>query len=127
MTITFLMQSIRNVFSCRLVEKCSSKGYGTKVEVKLIDGNLWLAQEQIVSLYNSSKSNISEHIKHILEEGGVDPRGNCLEIPNCSKGRRARSWKKHCLYPPRKPGQDKLSSVTPRTRLDSFHPWFGMA
>ena len=42
---------------------------GTKVEVKLIDGNLWLTQEQIVSLYNSSKSNISEHIKHILEEG----------------------------------------------------------
>ena len=42
---------------------------GTKVEVKLVDGNLWLTQEQIVSLYNSSKSNISEHIKHILEEG----------------------------------------------------------
>ena len=40
-----------------------------EVEVKLIDGNLWLTQEQIVSLYNSSKSNISEHIKHILEEG----------------------------------------------------------
>ncbi len=45
---------------------------GTKVEAKLIDGNLWLAQEQIVSLYNSSKSNISEHIKHILEEGELD-------------------------------------------------------
>ena len=45
---------------------------GTKVEVKLIDGNLWLTQEQIVALYNSSKSNISEHIKHILEEGELD-------------------------------------------------------
>ncbi|MBQ7242744.1 MAG: virulence RhuM family protein [Bacilli bacterium] len=47
----------------------NTESNGTKVEVKLIDGNLWLTQEQIVSLYNSSKSNISEHIKHILEEG----------------------------------------------------------
>lgn len=50
----------------------NTKSNGTKVEVKLIDGNLWLSQEQIVSLYNSSKSNISEHIKHILEEGELD-------------------------------------------------------
>ena len=35
----------------------------TKIEVKLIDGNVWLSQDQIVSLYQSSKSNISEHIK----------------------------------------------------------------
>lgn len=50
----------------------NTESNGTKVEVKLIDGNLWLSQEQIVSLYNSSKSNISEHIKHILEEGELD-------------------------------------------------------
>ena len=31
-----------------------------------------LVSKQIVSLYNSSKSNISEHIKHILEEVGLD-------------------------------------------------------
>ena len=50
----------------------NTESNGTKVEVKLIDGNLWLTQEQLVSLYNSSKSNISEHIKHILEEGELD-------------------------------------------------------
>lgn len=50
----------------------NTESNGTKVEVKLIDGNLWLTQEQIVSVYNSSKSNISEHIKHILEEGELD-------------------------------------------------------
>ena len=44
----------------------------TKIEVKLIDDNVWLTQEQIVNLYQSSKSNISEHIKHILEEGELD-------------------------------------------------------
>ena len=35
---------------------------------KMVDNNVWLNQEQLVNLYNSSKSNISEHIKHILEE-----------------------------------------------------------
>ena len=44
----------------------------TKIEVKLIDGNVWLSQDQIVNLYQSSKPNISEHIKHILEEGELD-------------------------------------------------------
>lgn len=42
------------------------------VEVKLIDNNVWLNQEQLTKLYNSSKSNISEHIKHILEEGELE-------------------------------------------------------
>lgn len=50
----------------------NTESNGTKVEAKLIDGNFWLTQEQIVSLYNSSKSNISEQIKHILKEGELD-------------------------------------------------------
>ena len=35
----------------------------------MIDNTVWLNQEQLVKLYNSSKSNISEYIKHIFEEG----------------------------------------------------------
>lgn len=42
------------------------------VEVKIVDNNVWLNQDQIVSLYQTSKSNISEHIKHILEEKELD-------------------------------------------------------
>lgn len=38
------------------------------IEVKMQDNAVWLNQEQLVKLYNSSKSNISEHIKHIFEE-----------------------------------------------------------
>lgn len=41
----------------------------TKIEVKLEDEMLWLAQAQMCELYQTSKSNISEHIKHIIEEG----------------------------------------------------------
>lgn len=38
------------------------------IEVKLEDNTVWLNQDELVKLYNSSKSNISEHIKHILDE-----------------------------------------------------------
>ena len=46
--------------------------YNNNVEVKLIDNNVWMTQDQLVSLYQSSKSNISDHIKHIISEGELD-------------------------------------------------------
>ena len=42
------------------------------IEVKIKDNTVWLNQEQLVKLYNSSKSNISEHIKHIIAEGELE-------------------------------------------------------
>lgn len=44
------------------------KNGNDNIEVKMQDNTVWLNQEQLVKLYNSSKSNISEHIKHILED-----------------------------------------------------------
>ena len=46
----------------------------TTLEVRVADETVWLSQSQIVELFASSKSNISEHIKNIyaqheLEEG----------------------------------------------------------
>lgn len=41
----------------------------TKIDVKLEDETLWLTQAQMCELYQTSKSNISEHVKHIFEEG----------------------------------------------------------
>jgi len=41
----------------------------TKIDVKLEDETLWLTQAQMCELYNTSKANVSEHIKHIFEEG----------------------------------------------------------
>lgn len=48
------------------------KNGNDNIEVKMKDNTVWLNQEQFVKLYNSSKSNISEHIKHIFEEGELD-------------------------------------------------------
>ncbi len=41
----------------------------TKVEVRLEEDTLWLTQAQMCELYGTSKSNVSEHIKHIFEDG----------------------------------------------------------
>ena len=44
----------------------------TQIEVRLENENVWLTQAQLVTLYQSSKANISEHIKHIFEEGELE-------------------------------------------------------
>ena len=36
------------------------------------DNTVWLNQEQLVKLYNSSKANISEHIKYIFLDGELE-------------------------------------------------------
>ena len=43
-----------------------------KIDVKLEGETVWLTQAQLVELYQSSKSNVSEHIKHIYEEGELE-------------------------------------------------------
>ena len=45
-----------------------NKDNNVSVNVRLEDENIWLTQANLVELYQSSKSNVSEHIKHILEE-----------------------------------------------------------
>ena len=43
-----------------------------KLEVRLEEETVWLTQAQIVELFQSSKANISEHIKNIYEQGELD-------------------------------------------------------
>ena len=44
----------------------------TKINVRFVDESVWLTQQQLVKLFDSSKANISEHIKNIYEEGELD-------------------------------------------------------
>ncbi len=44
----------------------------TRVSVRFADEDLWLTQAQLVEIYQTSKSNVSEHIKHIFEDGELD-------------------------------------------------------
>ena len=43
-----------------------------KIEVVLNDDTVWLPQSQIVQLFQSSKANISEHIKSIYQQNELD-------------------------------------------------------
>ena len=40
-----------------------------RLEVLLDEDTVWLTQAQMVELFQTSKANVSEHIKHIFEEG----------------------------------------------------------
>jgi len=44
----------------------------TVIDVKVEDETIWLTQNQIVDLFQSSKANISEHIKNIFESKELD-------------------------------------------------------
>lgn len=44
----------------------------TEIHVQLNGDTLWLTQNQIVELFQSSKANISEHIKHIFHSEELD-------------------------------------------------------
>lgn len=51
----------------------------THIEVKMEDETVWLTQAQLVQLYQTSKSNVSEHIKHIFEEGELEEEAVALQ------------------------------------------------
>lgn len=44
-----------------------------QIEVRVEDDTIWLTQTQIVSLFASSKANVSEHIKHIFLSKELEP------------------------------------------------------
>lgn len=44
----------------------------TKIDVKFEDESVQLTQARLCELYLTNKSNISEHIKHIFEEGELE-------------------------------------------------------
>ena len=73
----------------------------TNVEVKIQDETVWLTQQQMAELFQTSRTNVVEHIKHIYDEGELD------EISTCRKFRQVR-----------KEGQRKVAREIPFYNLD---------
>jgi hypothetical protein len=46
----------------------------TKLDVHLEEVTVWLSQAQLVELFGKAKGTISEHIKHIFEDGELDKK-----------------------------------------------------
>ena len=51
---------------------CQSADVCTKLDVRLENQTLWLNQKQLTELFGKAKGTISEHIKHIFEDGELE-------------------------------------------------------
>lgn len=49
----------------------------TCIEVRLEDETVWLSQQQMAELFQTARTNIVEHIRHIYEEGELDEASTC--------------------------------------------------
>lgn len=49
----------------------------TNIDVRFVDETVWLSQQQMAELFQSSRTNIVEHIQHIYEEGELDEDSTC--------------------------------------------------
>jgi len=50
------------------------------LNVRLEDENVWLAQQQMAELFQTSRTNVVEHIKHIYEEGELSETATCRKF-----------------------------------------------
>src|SRR3989339_154532 len=50
------------------------------IQVRLVEENVWLSQQQIAELYQSSRTNIVEHIKHIYKDQEMDDLATCRKF-----------------------------------------------
>lgn len=73
----------------------------TNIEVKMQDETVWLSQQQMADLFQTSRTNIVEHIKHIYAEDELD------EVSTCRKFRQVRTE-----------GNRKVSRELPYYNLD---------
>lgn len=56
-----------------------------RIEVRLNDDMIWISQPQMVKLFQSSKANISEHIKNIFQQNELDENSTVRKIRTLQK------------------------------------------
>lgn len=49
----------------------------TKIDVRFVDETVWLTQQQMAELFQTSRTNVVEHIQHIYDEGELDEESTC--------------------------------------------------
>ena len=57
----------------------------TNIEVKIQDETVWLTQQQMAELFQTSRTNVVEHIKHIYEEDELDEESTCRKFRQVRK------------------------------------------
>ena len=57
----------------------------TNIEVKLEDETVWLTQQQMTKLFQTSRTHVVEHIKNIYMEGELDEASTCRKFRQVRK------------------------------------------
>lgn len=57
----------------------------TKIEVNFSDETVWLSQQQMAELFQTSRTNVVEHISHIYDEGELDKISTCQNFRQVRK------------------------------------------
>lgn len=52
----------------------------THIEVRMEDETVWLSQQQMAELFQTSRTNVVEHIKHIYEDGELQETATCRKF-----------------------------------------------
>ena len=52
----------------------------TRIEVRFVDETVWLTQQQMAELFQTSRTNIVEHIRNIYEEGEREESATCRKL-----------------------------------------------
>lgn len=52
----------------------------THIEVRMEDETVWLSQQQMAELFQTSRTNVVEHIKHIYEDGELQEPATCRKF-----------------------------------------------
>ena len=57
-----------------------SQDGSTNIDVRFVDETVWLTQAQMAELFQSSRTNVVEHIQHIYEEGELEEASTCRKF-----------------------------------------------
>ena len=57
-----------------------SEDGNTRIEVTLENETVWQTQQRLCNLYQTSRTNVVEHIQHIYEKGELDESATCRKF-----------------------------------------------
>ncbi|WP_208085305.1 hypothetical protein [Brevibacterium atlanticum] len=62
------------------IELFSSNDETTSIEVRLTGETVWLTQQQIAELFETSRENIAMHLRNVFSEGELDEKATCKDF-----------------------------------------------
>lgn len=70
----------------------------TKIEVRLANETVWLTQAQMVELFQTTKQNISLHIRNVFQEGELEENSTVKDYLTVqTEGLRQVDGKRSCM------------------------------